>query len=143
MKPCRQNGRDEKFKKSSSGAATVEFAIIASLLVLSLIGTIEFARITWTRQALAEVASESVRCAAIRSASCDTSVELISYMLGLGRDRGVVLSEQMIVATSNISCNGYQAHQIKINYPTHSSLGPLIPMVPEMLSVSSCYPVLG
>src|SRR3954453_17998832 len=59
--------------RDRSGVAAVEFAIVGSVFLLLLLGTIQVALLWWTENALQITAMLTARCAALGAPSCTTS----------------------------------------------------------------------
>lgn len=55
------------------GASAVEFALVAPVFLLMLLGMIEFARMFWTTHALHETAIATARCMGIPQLECEDS----------------------------------------------------------------------
>jgi len=54
------------------GSAAVEAAFVLPLLLLLLLGIIEFGRMAWTRSSLDFAVQEAARCAVVRTDRCPT-----------------------------------------------------------------------
>lgn len=54
------------------GSAAVEAALVLPLLLLLLLGLIEFGRMAWTRSSLDFAVQEAARCAVVRTDRCPT-----------------------------------------------------------------------
>lgn len=67
---CRNNKR--------SGAAVVEFAVVAPLLLLLVLGTIEYGRFVMVQQVLTNAAREGARQAVIDGSSSSSVVQVVS-----------------------------------------------------------------
>lgn len=83
------------FVKVNSGATAVEFALVAPVFLLIVIGTMACGIGLWSSSAIHTVATEAARCIAIRSTACtstqpDCSLgEDVCYVLGLAQERGL------------------------------------------------------
>src|SRR5690242_15265013 len=81
---------------ANSGAAAVEFAMVALVMLTLMFGIMEFARAYWTREILAEVATEGARCVALLASGCasggayslDAST---NYIVNVASARGLTL----------------------------------------------------
>jgi Flp pilus assembly protein TadG len=65
----------ESFVAACSGAAIIEFAVLAPMFLALIFGSIEYGRLLWTQQALQQAAIAGARCmaiahGAIQSSSC-------------------------------------------------------------------------
>ena len=61
------------------GAAAVEFALVLPILLLCVLGLIEFARAIWTQATLDYVVQAAARCAAVDTVTCGTDVNIQNY----------------------------------------------------------------
>lgn len=61
------------------GAAAVEFAIILPILLLCLLGLIEFGRAIWTRATLDYAVQAAARCAAVDPLTCGSVAQTQEY----------------------------------------------------------------
>ena len=55
------------------GVTALEFAVVAPVLIMLMLGTIEFGRLLWTMQGLQMTAVEAARCMGILASSCASS----------------------------------------------------------------------
>lgn len=81
---CRNNKR--------SGAAVVEFAVVAPLLLLLVLGTIEYGRFVVVQQVLTNAAREGARQAAIDGATSSSVVQVVSDYCTDAQVAGVTVS---------------------------------------------------
>ena len=56
-----------------AGAVAIEFAILGPLLVMLLIGVIEFGRMLWAENALQYAVAEAARCMSVNTSVCGTT----------------------------------------------------------------------
>ena len=92
-------------RNQRSGASLVEFAFVAPVLLLVLIGVLEYARFLFTLQLLNNAAREGARYAAVNTSTLSTAAVqtyVDTYLAGQGANQLVGYSP-----TSNISI--YQA----------------------------------
>jgi len=71
-----------KHSKSESGAALVEFAIVATVFLTALFAVFEFGRLFWTHNALRDAARRGVRYATVRkndTAGVDAVKKMVVY----------------------------------------------------------------
>jgi Flp pilus assembly protein TadG len=64
------------------GAAAVEFALVLPILLLCVLGLIEFARAIWTQATLDYAVQAAARCAAVDTNTCGTDVNIRNYAAG-------------------------------------------------------------
>jgi Flp pilus assembly protein TadG len=67
---------------SKCGAAAVEFALVLPILVVCVLGLIEFARAVWTQTTLDYVVQAAARCAAVDTVTCGTVANVQNYAAG-------------------------------------------------------------
>ncbi|HKT16659.1 MAG TPA: TadE family protein [Stellaceae bacterium] len=61
------------------GAAAVEFALTVPILLLVMLGIIEFGRILWAQNALHYAVEQAARCRTIDVTTCDNTADTQSY----------------------------------------------------------------
>ena len=88
---------------SSSGAMTVEFALIMPAFLMLLTGTMEYCRYLWTLQTLNSVAYSTARCATFSSA-CATTAAIQSYAVAQASGYGLSVTTANVTYTSNTTC---------------------------------------
>jgi Flp pilus assembly protein TadG len=59
--------------RDTRGATTLEFALVSTLLMAMIFGSIELGLMMWTRGTLQAIAAQTARCAAISSTNCNNS----------------------------------------------------------------------
>jgi Flp pilus assembly protein TadG len=69
-------------RSRDSGAAAVEFAMVLPIVLLCLLGLIEFAREIWTQATLDYAVQAAARCAAVDTNTCGTDVNIQNYAAG-------------------------------------------------------------
>lgn len=106
--------------KHERGAAAVEFALLLPVLLLLVVGIMEFGRAWYTQATLAGAAREAVREMAIHGPANATS-EAVNYSTGLGVTAGMVaISPGTCPSTGNTDVT------VTITYP-YTYLTGLIP----------------
>lgn len=124
------------------GASLIEFAIVAPLLILMLIGLIESGRFLWSQQVLKDVAYATVRCMSV-SADCATSQTRLSYAVNRAANEGLRVSSGNVTITENTACKGLTgANKVSISVPYSSALKGFVPGAPTTLFAEACFPVL-
>lgn len=121
-------------------AAAVEFAIVAGLLLVMLVGAIELGLQWWTRDCLQMTADLTARCIALGACGDDP----LGFAKGQAADwalPGAVAS--LSVDDSATSCHGMGVHGgrfviVQIRSDFWSGLP--FPIFAPSLSVSACYP---
>lgn len=128
-------------RRSEAGVVAVEFALVASLLILLLTGTLSLALLILTQAGLQGVSAQTARCAALGSALCPSVPQ---YAVTLAQQRlftGVITAANVTV-TQAASCNGatgqYTAVTITSSYWGGGMLAPVFNGI--RLTASACYP---
>ena len=133
----------KRLARCGAGAAILEFALLAPVFLMMLFGIIEFSRLAWTRQTLDEVAFSTARCMSVET-SCGTTDMQRSYAISRAADYGIALSAANVTISGNASCNGYGAsNTVTISKSFASPAKGLIPALPDEVTSSACFPVLG
>lgn len=57
-------------RRAGRGTSAIEFAVVAPVLMLLFVATIEFARLFWTQAALQYALDRAARCAAVTPLTC-------------------------------------------------------------------------
>jgi Flp pilus assembly protein TadG len=133
------------------GAAAVEFALVVVPLLLFLFGTIEFARLMWTRQSMQSLAITAARCMGILGTACSTNGTTVdmtltkSYVISRASGFGVRLTSGDITVTSNASvdeCRVSGFSKVTINYTFNTVAPKLIAVLAggSQLQVEACFP---
>jgi Flp pilus assembly protein TadG len=126
--------------RSTGGAAILEFAILAPLLIGMLVGLIEFGRAYWVRQTLTEVAFQTARCMALDE-RCATEAERRAFAIDRARDYAIPLEPSALVTRSGVVCRGQSnSHEVAISNPFSSPIAGF-GFLPARLETSSCFPV--
>jgi Flp pilus assembly protein TadG len=115
------------------GAAVVEFAIILPILLLCVLGLIEFARAIWTQATLDHAVQAAARCAAVDPLTCGTVAQTQQY--ATTKAPGLSLPASTFTVT-NPACGVQVAASLAFDF-----------LVPELLPYSqtlnarACFPV--
>jgi Flp pilus assembly protein TadG len=122
------------------GAAAVEFAMIGTVLMLSVFGTIDLGMVLWTQTALQSVSAMTVRCAAISSPLC---ADIPTYAVNQANNwtmSGLITTDNVHV-TSVGTCNGATGTFQKVSI-TASFWANVLPPPFDGQSVtgSACFP---
>ena len=140
--------RSRSLIQSTEGASAVEFAFIIGPLLLFLLGSFEFGRLLWTREALQETATAAARCMGVLQSSCSangaySSVRTTSYVQTLASQWAVAVPASGIILTQNATCAGVNGFsQVSISY-VFQSVAPLLITALSggvTLSTSACFP---
>ena len=115
------------------GAAAIEFAIILPILLLCVLGLIEFARAIWTQATLDHAVQAAARCAAIDPVTCGTVAQTQQY--ATTKAPGLTLPASVFTVT-NPACGVQVAASLAFDF-----------LVPELLPYSqtlnarACFPI--
>ena len=120
------------------GIVSLEFAILASVLIPLTSAIIELGLLLWTQTAMQSVAALTARCAAI--GACTSSAA--SYAVTQASNwtlSGAITTANVTVGTST-TCNSASGTfaTVTITFPVWSKMV-LKPFLPDSISVSSCY----
>ena len=129
-------GRDRR------GTTSLEFVLVAPLLILFLIGIIETSLMLWTWQAIDAVAVDTARCVAIGSTTCASPQ---SYAVQRANTYGIgsMTSGEVTVVTNSTACsapNGTTMVQVSVAMPFAALTTYLAPLFPSTLKANACYP---
>jgi len=119
-----------RLMRNRFGGIADEFALVATPLVLLLLGTMEVGRGLWIQNALNYSVEGAARCASIDSNNCSTSAQIKSYAAGLA-GAGFATS---VFTPSTPSCG----NQVSASYPM--SIDIPFASVSITLTARSCYP---
>lgn len=77
-----------RLARCRSGSAAVESAFILPILMLVLLGVLEFGRVAWAQSSLTFAVQETARCASVRPDLCGTPAQAAGFAakraIGLG-----------------------------------------------------------
>ncbi len=125
-----------------AGSTTTELALLAPVILLFMIGTIEVSRLVWTKQTLDDVAYSTARCMAV-SGSCATSGTQKSYAVARAAGYGITIANNTVTPAAAVNCRGFpNSSRITIIVPTGSVLRGFVPALPTSLRSEACFPQL-
>ena len=119
-----------RLARTCEGAAAVEFAIIAPVLLMLLLGIIEAGHSLWTQNALNYAVEQAARCASIDKNNCGSAAQVQTYAASVaGTDFGSSTFTVTAAACGNL---------VSASYPILLD----IPYVGSALTLTaqSCYP---
>lgn len=124
------------------GATLIEFAIVAPVFILMLIGLIETGRFLWSQHVLKDVAYATVRCMSV-SSDCASSQARLSYAVNRASSLGLAVKSENVTISENIACKGLSnANKVAISIPYSSAIKGFVPGAPTTLSAEACFPML-
>ena len=116
-------------------------------MLLLLLGTIEFGRLLWTREALRETAMTAARCMGVLQAPCKSNgvynaAQTTSYIENRALGWSVVVPSSGVTLSDNATCAGYgEFSQVTINYTFVTAVPALLGSLKGVpLTVSACFP---
>jgi Flp pilus assembly protein TadG len=115
-----------------AGTAAIEFAIVAPVLLLCVLGLMEFGRAMWTRAALSYAVQSAARCAQTNAALCGTAAQIQSFAATAAP--GLAVSAASFTVTTP-ACGV----QVSVTYPFRFAV-PWISVGALSLSAAACYP---
>ena len=114
-----------RLARNDSGAAFIEFAIAGPIVILALIGCIEFGRYFWIRNTLEYAVEEAGRYAILNKTASSTDIQT------------QVRNKVMGVTPSSISVAVVDATGSNVTYRTITATSPNISLVGGILPVLS------
>ena len=139
--------RWRKLLTARDGVVAMEFALIATPLMLLTLGTIEFSRLLWTQEALDGTAIQTVRCIGVLTGSCASagaysSSSAATYAEQVAAGWGVTITSSNLTMTTNEAsgaCAGLS--QVSISYTFSSVIPGLLAMLSsQSLTAQACFP---
>jgi Flp pilus assembly protein TadG len=135
-----------RFVRDRGGAATVEFALTALVLLVLVMGMIELGTLAWVWQALQSAAWEAARCAGINASSCANVTtapsNTASYAVTAAQTRGLAVTSGDVSVTTGgaakTACGYANMVQVAVTYPFGTVF--LVPL-PTSVSASACFPL--
>jgi hypothetical protein len=64
------------------GTAAIEFAILAPVFLMFLLGIMDFGRLMWSNVTLARAVNVAARCASVNTTTCGTTANIQTYAVG-------------------------------------------------------------
>jgi Flp pilus assembly protein TadG len=127
---ARPAARIPHFLADQRGAGAVEFGIIATALILFILGLIETGRALWIHNALHYAVEEAARCASINATSCGSESQVQTFA---ATRSGASFATSVFTFTTAVCGN-----KVSASYPMTLN----IPFVSYSvtLTAQSCYP---
>ena len=124
--------------RDSRGAAAVEFALVAPLLMLLVFGIISYGYMLSFRQAISQGASEGARAGAVWASSYSASQDPARIAAARSRVDAALSSYGVSCSTTGVTCavtigpcDGARCVSVTVTYPYGTRpLTPQIPLVP-------------
>lgn len=133
---------------NTAGATAVEFALVAGPLLLMVFGTVEFARLQWTREALQSAAIAGARCMGVKQESCAPNGtyspdQTIAFVKSRANALYVSFPDAAITLDPGATCAGAEGFaQVTIDHTFQSVVSGVLTMLTEgvALSATACFP---
>ena len=124
------------------GTTAVEFALISTVLLPMLFGTIELGMVMWTRNVLQSTAELTARCVSLGSTQCTNAP---SYAVAMANNwilSGIIATSDVTVKAAATSCNGNVGSFSTVAISSSFWGGNLLPAPfnASTINVSACYP---
>lgn len=125
------------------GAIAVEFAILAPVFLMMLLGLVEGGRALWMEQSLGEVAYSTARCVSYDT-TCSTSTAQKNYAISRASDYALAVQASQVTITTNTTCSGNSgAVKVTISVPFNSAISGLITQLPTTINGQGCFAKLS
>ena len=128
------------------GMATVEFALVALLLMTWIFGMIDIARAFWTYQIMEQVAVSGARCMGVLASGCSSSGAYSStaaqaYIVNLASQMGLSITANNLALSRPANCaNTAGFSQVTVNYVFNTASPVLLPALSGInLTSTACY----
>jgi Flp pilus assembly protein TadG len=130
-------------RRDCHGTTAVEFAVIASVLLPMLFGTLSLGLLMWTYNALQTTAALTARCVAIGSSQC--SANPAQFAVNLAQQwivPGIINTGNVVITPAATSCNGAAGSFVTVTItPTYWASGILPqPFAATTLQVAASFP---
>jgi Flp pilus assembly protein TadG len=137
-----------RLRRDRRAATALEFALIAVPFLALGLGSIEFGRLIWTREALQASAISGARCMGILESSCASAgaysaTGSTSYITSVANGWGITLPSSDLTLNAAATCAGVAGFsQVSISYTFQTILPRLITALAHgvSLSASACFP---
>lgn len=135
--------RARPLARDEQGATVVEFAIVAPMLLLFILGIMEAGWAVWNWQVAQETAYATARCAAIGDPQCADADQAKQFAVGHARRSGITLPTSGITVEKGVQCDGFSdMDRISLSYPYGPISGGLIPAMPRQIISAACMPAM-
>lgn len=132
-----------------SGTASVEFAIIGSLLTLATVSVVGVGLLLWTQTGLQSVAMLAARCGAVgvtTGIDCATTSATQTYAVTQADSwvpTGAITTADVTVTNGAPNCNGAAGTFYKVTVVSSvlSNVVPILPSSSMTLSATACVPL--
>ena len=142
--------------RARKAVAALEFALLATPLLLLVLGTLEFGRLMWFREALQMTANQGARCMGVVAPSCASggaydATKTTTYIENVANNWGITLANANVVLarpSTNANCVPTQItvavtamSEVTITYTFQTAIPQLLDMlVGKSLTSHACFP---
>ena len=131
------------------GVSAVEFALIAPVMLLMGLGTLEYGRLAWTQEALQAAAVSGARCIGVLASGCAAAnaynaANSKAFVVSEAGGWNVTLTTAAVTVSRAATCGGVADFaSVTIAYKFETVLPLLVTSLANgiNLSVSACYPI--
>ena len=135
-------------RRDTKASATLEFAIVGSMLCLVIIGTLEAGLLWWLKTELQVTATSTARCGAIgytfSTSNCLDTASTRNFAVDTAQGwlfQNALAASDVTVVSAATSCKGVSGKFFTVSV-TSAAFGFLpLPLAGESLSASACYPM--
>jgi Flp pilus assembly protein TadG len=119
-------------RNDRAGSVAVEMAVVLPLVLLVIVGLMEFGRVLWTQATLDYAVEAAARCAVVNSVACGSTAQTQAY--AVDRAAGLTLSPSTFsVATTSCGL------RVSASLPVEFIAPGLLPYA-ITLTATACYP---
>ena len=122
--------------RKTNGSAVLEMALVLPLLIMLILGVVEFGRVLMVKQVIINAAREGARDGAIRLDDSGALSTALSVSQNYLTSSGVNI-DPAVVNSSFVTTGGSSAIQVTIAYDYSSSLTDWIPGIPQILTLQA------
>ena len=145
--PTRAIRRYGGLPAANDGGTAIEFAVVASALLMLMFAALEIGRAFWDYEIIEEVATEGARCAGLRAVSCASggsfsSSATQSFVTALAASRGLTVPASSVKPSCNVACNGNSSmSKVQISYTFHTVVSQILPALNgHTFTATACFP---
>ena len=143
-----------QLRRARKAVAALEFALLATPLLLLVLGILEFGRLMWFREALQMTANEGARCMGVVATSCATSSaydasKATTYIENVANNWGITLVGANVTLarpSNNANCKptyltSTAMSEVTITYTFQTAIPQIFHMlVGKSLTSHACFP---
>jgi Flp pilus assembly protein TadG len=137
-----------RFRRSRSGSAVVDFAMVAPPLLAIAFGIFEYGRLFWTQEALEQTAIAAARCMGILNSNCASSgtynaTSTQTYISNTASGWGISVPVGNMTLNNNTSCSGTAGFsQVKLTTTFVTAVPEILPLPSggSTLTAIACFP---